>query len=250
MKFLYVLGLIGVAQAVPGMMPPPPPRALHKVYDLHPREHMVDERAEAEADVDRRAEPTDPGAKGVLETMEMTINILSTSIRSQAQLIRQTAGTISNTTGGPGVNQLLLTGENLIESALNNMALAIQHSTAHIIVTRAATDSGLLGAARGLTQRDVNALATSLQELTSLMGTIRDIITITVAGLTPAVRQVLRPDVNVVEAALGPLLQPIRVIIVSVINFNKNNAQVDTTQLNGVPESLESILDAMVNNVG
>lgn len=148
------------------------------------------------------------------------------------------------------MNQLLLTGENLIESALNNMALSIQHSTAHIIVTRMATDSGLLGAARGLNQRDVNALATSLQELTSLMGTIRDIITITIAGLNPSVRQVLRPDVNVVEAALGPLLQPIHTIIISVVNVNKNNNAVDTTLLNGVPESLESILDAMVNNVG
>jgi len=246
MKFIYALGLASLASALPGpaVGVPAAPRALHKVYNLHPREHEV-----PAPELESRAGPTDPGAAGILQTFESTIALLSTSIRANADIIRTTAATITNTTASPGTNQLLLTGEHLIEGAINGMTTSIQHALANLRVTIDSTESGILGASRSLTQRDINALATSLQELTSLMGTIRDISTLTLQGLSPMIKQVVRPDVNSLESSIGPLLQPIRTLITSVVNLNKANPDVSTTLLNGVPESLESILDAMVQNI-
>lgn len=266
MKFIYALSLVSLASALPGpaVGVPAAPRALHKVYNLHPREHEV-----LAPQLESRDEPTDSGSVGILETFEATIALMSTSIRANADIISEslatmndttvqhltpisagsTANTITNTTAGPGTNQLLLTGEHLIEGAIHGMTTSIQHALAHIRVTIDTNESGVLGATRGLTQRDINALATSLQELTSLMGTIRDISTLTLQGLSPMVKQVIRPDVNSLESSIGPLLQPIRTLIVSVINLNKPNPDISTTLLNGVPESLESILEAMVQNI-
>uniref|UniRef100_A0A8H7K2Z0 Uncharacterized protein n=1 Tax=Bionectria ochroleuca TaxID=29856 RepID=A0A8H7K2Z0_BIOOC len=133
----------------------------------------------------------------------------------------------------------------------NLQAIASSLQTAATTITGATTGAagGIIRAATGLTQQQINDLAQAVQNTLDAVTALNVIITAEATDLTTPLRTFAQSEINAIRAALNPLVSPV-LTFARAVTFFSARVGIVVTGLANVTTSLTNYITNLLNSLG
>lgn len=137
----------------------------------------------------------------------------------------------------------------LIRANIVAIADALKTAKDTIISSTVDATGSVTNAATGLTQEQVNNLATAIQNTLAAVNQLKVIVTLTASDLTPEFFALVKGELDLVKEAISPFVKPVTAFGSAVSKFSAK-AGVSVVGLSNATNTLINVTQSLLSGLG
>jgi acyl-CoA hydrolase len=139
--------------------------------------------------------------------------------------------------------------EAAVRANLNAIAAALQQAASTIKTSTTNVFGGIIGAASGLTQQQINSLIQAVNGALDAINQLQVIIDAQATDLTPELVQALQSEIRAIQNAISPFIGPL-VRFARAVQLFSARIGVTVRGLQGVTQQLTSVVTNLLKSLG